>query len=90
VELEPVRDPVLVLETVASDLGVHRNPHRSLTVSLIDHLHEKIYCWFSTAVVTSVVRVLNLPKQFCVPAQMCASWQAVIRPSILPLKNAIP
>jgi len=41
VELESVSDPTRVLETVASILGICSDPDRSLTVSLIEHLHEK-------------------------------------------------
>jgi serine/threonine protein kinase len=41
VELESVSDPSRVVETLASILGVYPVPDRPLTVSLIEHLHEK-------------------------------------------------
>jgi serine/threonine protein kinase len=41
VDLKPVDDPVLVLETVASTFGVPENPHHSRIMSLIEHLREK-------------------------------------------------
>ena len=41
VDLAPLDDPGRVLETVATVLGICRDPDRSLTVSLIEHLHEK-------------------------------------------------
>jgi serine/threonine protein kinase len=41
VKMESVSDPMIVLQTVASILGVHENPNRPLTVSLIESLREK-------------------------------------------------
>jgi serine/threonine protein kinase len=41
VNLESVEDPSLVLETVMSVLELRVNPHRSLTVLLIEQLREK-------------------------------------------------
>jgi serine/threonine protein kinase len=41
VDFESLGDPALVLETVTSDLGIHHDPHRSMTVSLIEYLREK-------------------------------------------------
>ena len=41
VDLESASDPVRVLETVSSELGIRPDPQRSLTVSLIEHLREQ-------------------------------------------------
>jgi non-specific serine/threonine protein kinase len=41
VDLKPLTEPSLVLETVASTLGVCPDPNRSLTVSLVEYLREK-------------------------------------------------
>jgi non-specific serine/threonine protein kinase len=41
VDLGAASDPTQVLETVALTLDIDKNPHRSLAVSLIEHLREK-------------------------------------------------
>lgn len=41
VNLELVSEPTMVLQTVASILGIQENPNRPLTVSLIESLREK-------------------------------------------------
>jgi serine/threonine protein kinase len=41
VQLESVNEPMMVLQTVASVLGVHTDSQRPLTVSLIEYLREK-------------------------------------------------
>jgi serine/threonine protein kinase len=41
VELEGLKEPTQVLETVVAVLGVRRDPDRALSVSLIEHLREK-------------------------------------------------
>lgn len=41
VNLESADEPLMVVQTVASILGVQENPNRSLTVSLIETLREK-------------------------------------------------
>ncbi|MGE5262187.1 MAG: protein kinase domain-containing protein [Acidobacteriota bacterium] len=41
VEIAPWTDPALVPYAVASILGVHEEPHRTLMVSLAEFLHEK-------------------------------------------------
>jgi serine/threonine protein kinase len=41
VDLGSLGDPALVPETVAASLDLRQDPHRSLTVSMIEHLREK-------------------------------------------------
>lgn len=41
VQFESVGEPMLVLQTIASALGVHADPQRALTVLLAEHLREK-------------------------------------------------
>ncbi len=41
VQLESVNEPMMVLQTVVSVLGIHTDPQRPLTVSLIEYLREK-------------------------------------------------
>lgn len=41
VDLEPINHPTHVLDTVSAVLGIYLDPHRSLTVSLVENLHEK-------------------------------------------------
>jgi serine/threonine protein kinase len=41
IEVEPIDEPLMVLPTVASILGVRGDANRSQTVSLLEHLREK-------------------------------------------------
>jgi non-specific serine/threonine protein kinase len=41
VELESLRDPMLLPQTVALTLGIREDPNRPLTMALIEHLREK-------------------------------------------------
>ena len=90
VELGTVVDADLVLETIATTLGVVQQPGRDLSASVLDHLRSGTRCSSSTAASTSSVPRRRPSAGSSPPVPASGSWPRAARVSGSPARLLCP